>query len=38
LLIKESLLNQYFIYSKCIDLLLGGIVNILLDILRDDEY
>jgi hypothetical protein len=34
----KTILDKYFIFSKCIDILLGGCVDILLDILRDGEY
>ena len=34
----NNLLEKYFIFSKCIDILLGGCVDLLLDILRDKEY
>lgn len=34
----KTILDKYFIFSKCIDILLGGCIDILLDILRDKEY
>lgn len=34
----QNILDRYFIFSKGIDALLGGYINILLDILRDKEY
>ncbi len=34
----KKLTDQYFIFSKGIDILLGGYINIILDILRDDDY
>lgn len=34
----KTILEQYFIFSKGIDNLLGGYIDILLDILRDKEY
>lgn len=35
---SKNLLDQYFIFSRAIDTLLGGYINILLSILRDSEY
>lgn len=35
---EKNVLNQYFIFSKGIDALLGGYINILLDIFRDEKY
>ena len=35
---KKTILDTFFLYSKCIDSLLGGCINILLDILRDEVY
>ena len=37
-LIKASPLDQRFIWSKALDLILGGLVDITLEILRDDDY
>ena len=37
-LIKASSLDQRFIWSKALDLILGGLVDITLEILRDDDY
>jgi hypothetical protein len=34
----KTILDQYFIFSKAIDMLLYGSINTLLDILRDKEY
>ncbi len=34
----KNILDRYFIFSKGIDTLLGGYIDILLDILRDKEY
>jgi len=34
----ETILDKYFIFSKGIDSLLGGHIDIILDILRDKEY
>jgi len=34
----KNILDKYFIFSKGIDTLLGGYIDILLDILRDKEY
>lgn len=34
----KTILDKYFIFSKGIDTLLGGYIDILLDILRDKEY
>ncbi|MFA5773054.1 MAG: hypothetical protein WC908_00040 [Candidatus Paceibacterota bacterium] len=34
----KTILEQYFIFSKGIDNLLGGYIDIILDILRDKEY
>lgn len=34
----RKLLDQYFIFSKAIDQLLGGSINYLLDLLRDSDY
>jgi len=34
----KTILDKYFIFSKGIDNLLGGYIDILLDILRDKEY
>lgn len=33
-----NILNQYFIFSKALDKLLGGAVNLILNILRDSDY
>ena len=33
-----TILDQYFIFSKGIDNLLGGYIDVILDILRDKEY
>ena len=38
LIIAKNQLDQYFIFSKGIDALLGGYIDILLNILRDKEY
>ena len=35
---STDVLKSYFVYSKSIDKLLGGVINILLDLFRDDEY
>jgi len=37
-LIKANPLDQRFIWSKSLDLILGGLVDITLEILRDDDY
>lgn len=34
----KNITEQYFIYSKGIDILLGGHINTILDILRNEEY
>ena len=34
----KTILDKYFIFSKGIDSLLGGYIDIILDILRDKEY
>lgn len=34
----KTILDKYFIFSKSIDRLLGGHIDIILDILRDKEY
>lgn len=34
----KNILDQYFIFSKAIDRLLGGYIDVLLDILRDKDY
>lgn len=34
----ENILDQYFIFSKGIDSLLGGYIDVVLDILRDSDY
>lgn len=34
----ETILDKYFIFSKGIDSLLGGHIDIILDVLRDKEY
>lgn len=34
----SNILDQYFIFSKCVDKMLGGYINIILNILRDSEY
>ncbi len=34
----KNILDQYFIFSKGIDTLLGGYIDIILDILRDTEH
>lgn len=34
----KNIVDKYFIFSKGIDTLLGGYIDILLDILRDKEY
>lgn len=34
----KNILDQYFIFSKGIDRLLGGYIDMLLDILRDNDY
>lgn len=34
----KTVLDKYFVFSKCIDILLGGCVDLLLDILRDKVY
>jgi len=38
LISAKTVLDKYFVFSKCIDILLGGCVDILLDILRDKVY
>lgn len=38
LISAKTVLDKYFIFSKGIDTLLGGYIDILLDILRDKEY
>ena len=35
---EKNILDQYFIFSKGIDSLLGGYIDVILDILRDKEY
>jgi len=37
-LTKGTILDQYFIFSKAIDKLLGGYIDILLEIFRNQEY
>lgn len=37
-LIKASPLDQKFIWSKALDLILGGLINITLEILKDSDY
>lgn len=34
----KNILDQYFIFSKGIDRLLGGFIDVILDILRDKDY
>ena len=34
----KTILDKYFIFSKGIDILLGGYIDTILDILRDEEY
>ncbi|KKS52802.1 MAG: Type-2 restriction enzyme MboII [Parcubacteria group bacterium GW2011_GWA2_42_28] len=34
----KTILDKYFIFSKAIDSLLGGYIDLILDILRDKEY
>ncbi|MCX6795090.1 MAG: hypothetical protein NTY31_03865 [Candidatus Falkowbacteria bacterium] len=34
----KNILDKYFIFSKGIDCLLGGYIDVILDILRDKEY
>lgn len=34
----KNILDQYFIFSKALDKLLGGAVNLILNILRDSDY
>src|SRR3989338_842422 len=34
----KDILNQYFIFSKGIDSLLGGYIDVIVDILRDNDY
>ena len=34
----KNILDKYFIFSKGIDILVGGYIDIILDILRDKEY
>lgn len=34
----KNILDQYFIFSKALDKLLGGAVNLILNILRDQDY
>ena len=38
LISSKTLLDKYFIFSKGIDNLIGGYIDIILDILRDKEY
>ena len=38
LITEKNELSQYYIFSKGIDKLLGGYINIILNMLRDEEY